>query len=91
MLSGESRASDGKQRPLGVRATAYINAVGDGASCWGEESGLRWQAEAVRGKGDRLYQPLLVMVHHAGGNNRALDGKQRPLGVRATAYINRCW
>ena len=31
--------------------------------CWGEESGFRWQAEAVRGKGDRLYQSLLMMVH----------------------------
>ena len=54
----------------------------------GNESGLRWQAEAIKGKGDRLYQPLLVMVHRARGKNRALDGKQRPLGVRATAYID---
>ena len=65
---GKNRALDGKQRPLGVRATAYID------HCWywpivlrGRESGLRWQAEAVRGKGNRLYQPLLVMVHRVWG------------------------
>ena len=47
----------------------------------GGKNRARWQAEAIRGKGDCLYQPLLVMMPIVlrGEMNRASDGKQRPI------------